>query len=1244
MEAIFDGKNNMKANENAAIALDNDINGFDSKGEYTVDGALNSFDDLNVANLTGDDNEDDSETSFSDSSENIELDLADVLDSCSLLDGEIINEKGCSFSDVDSFEEWGPFDSSFESDDDVGFPITTSFCRIITPKDVFPATNKSPPKSSHFRNNNLWRSAHPCRSVIEEKLLQDSDIMLDLYKQLCDKTGKTEIELKTASSCDLSLKSQEGNASKEKNEVQDSIKCKRPLLYKKKNYAKEQTQNIPLGFSDIPISSNQLKKQQTPSKSEKVSSSFDKNVTNLSSLPDKCTFLSNERLSPNNEKSTFDERMSSFSFVKGNSLRSSFARYFGSNEMKKRFSLRKPSRSKSLYDKEYQLNSKDHPKFTKKLSNAKENRDKIKKASKEKVIQISQNPKLSTKSKLTQSKVKPAKEITLDLEMYTDSPAIKEQLNNSSSQTVSSIDCLKNKSNRHLRRSESSDHTLNQFAVDKSGLSLRLCQEASTLCDGALQQYNRVLEDNNDNNQKKGKKLFESCETAEKEKVALLGNKINSARNKPNVTSNDKVNQEKYHDNPSHLKENLVPNKTKLDNHDKSEPLHDKIEQKHKCSIRKIDEMAQDHYESNQAIEKTNPVRSKDSTTDDGIIKSKCDVADLTRSNLDHDRSINEQRSTESLSKVHLTFTSSSTSSIEIITADEKPKDNARDTGFESEASSDFNSTSFNKKCDKANSEVRIEPVAKDFSDFIVKDNDTKFRITCQDTKQELVHSIKNDQHSYVKAIQDGNHGFHNVNLPVSSPRKIENSSPLLDAYDDALLAKLLTAPNKTLLNKTTNSTLHEKKVHKISRKPINEHVSPPQVHSSANSDHPEFNSSLEAFNSATLERRGRPSFRKPSKDIHGNSPENMYHLSKKQSNEPKTPALPHPLDPFQRPALHRPLLHNPVSENTYYSNSLIRPLGQRLGMPFQTQYMQQFSDSSAMSPLCSPSMYEHLRRFPLPRPRFESLAVLPQQLQSSYSSTPMISSNMDSGRPPPMRQRFSKILPRIESPGSYDMFSQRSENEDQSSLRDWLEEIDESCNQLIADCDDFDLQKESPDFDVYHDSIKRRNHNMHSNFLKIHFNEEETRSGPSKRLRNSRKFLNDKPDAFDSSRRRRSTKEFQLRNSFNFEEDHDSYATFMANFSREIRDPRLCLREQNFRCQVMSEMQRLIPIVQWSDLVRFYDTVMDYYYHISTMYMTAEEKDQESRRFLESKVEEILSSTDYAVGQIHSNVLLQMK
>ena len=1182
--------------------LEQDTNAPNAKDKTDHDDNRNSPHNISpsiddVTKYGGSDEDDDSETSYSDSSENIELDLADVIDSCSLLDGELIEMSSLSFSDGASFdgEPCRESDSSTESDDDCGFPITTSFCRIVSPNDVpIPTTNTHQIPNSPNSNSKEQRF-HPDqqrphdRSSSSKALQLDSEIMLDLYKQLCEKNGKPEAQTK--------LKNESVLISQDKHN--EDQKC----LERVKSQTKTGKKNKSTSLS--------RKQKQT----KKAHSSF------LQVRRDRSASPQNEHVGgpPSPTDSTFPTP-----FAKRGSLRSSFARYFGAKEIKKRFSFRSSSRSGLIHTKELQLESHKNSHFATNVKSTKDNSNRT---------QFEASKVIKPEAKLTRDKEN-CSEIDNDVILAKKNsnelhPRQARRICQTTEDSINRIPEIKdNKRNcenlidEFLKDSCSSDENympteMNNVKSENQNLTQEKNNSILSKSNPVLNTEKQILDSNNvdgtnnstlDTNNLKQlsagasiSRIFRKNDVDDK----LLGNRQESSDNLNDI----------QHKNSEHIK--LRKKQRKFESSDEN-PTQTRLFPGH--GIRSLPPDFALGKIRTLDCEFLAPIYS--GMTPNCETKFNDITPSITPAGQAKLMMALKQKSTESLKIT--SPSSSSTSSVRMV--EEPLKDNAQDTGFESEASSDLSSNSSKERDETA---IGIELLEKSFVE-----PDSKQQTLQSDSEISPLQQVRYEigpvsASNSRKHLADGAQSkiFTSLNEngdfpcePVHSAPEIAKteSKSLLDAYDDELLARLLTNPTKQMMHKRATSTSQRRSVDKLPCKATDE-----SSQLTPNKEKP--NSSQQPHVKVTLERRGRPSFKKLSNDTSGNSPEHMYHSSRKELNKPDPPELPHPFDPFQRPAFHRPLLHNPFQENLFHPSPVF-PLPRSPFNIFHQQHsMLRESTAPMMQPLTPPTMFNYPPRLRIP-PRFESPNLTsPHYTRPHFASSSQL--NHGFGRPA-MRQRYAQVRPHHEEPNV--MYRARSERENPGSMRDWLQEIDESCNRLIADCDDFNFQ-ESNERDNYNNMLERNYYDENREQSQSYFNRKSRSQGNGRPSRPSFEQCDViDPNGFPQANPSRS---LVKRNSFTLDEDRESYSNFMANFARELRDPRLCLREQNFRCLVISEMQRLLPLVRWRDMAQFYDNIMNHYYRISAMHMTAEEKEQECGRLLDSMVEEILSSQNQPVS-----------
>ena len=532
-------------------------------------------------------------------------------------------------------------------------------------------------------------------------------------------------------------------------------------------------------------------------------------------------------------------------------------------------------------------------------------------------------------------------------------------------------------------------------------------------------------------------------------------------------------------------------------------------------------------------------------------------------------------------------------------------KDNARDTGFESEASSDYcmNSTNSAKakggeekknKSERRFSEAEVPSHSKDVLPVALKKQNTQDLVAKSPTKKE--------QHP------EG-----------SSANVATNKRALIDAYDDELLSRLLTTPSKPLQRNRNTSTLQRKKASKPSRS--NESFrSPDLVRPIINAPIQEKKKQkaepVEQTKEATPKakpgsdqvRRGRPSFKKTTSP---NPPENLYHMSRANPNQPAPEQSAFAFDPSTGDAIYRPLMHRASLESAHgvMPTTMFNPV-----LPSYPPM--------AISPMMQLPMAAPGPRNPAGREdhNFRPLHVsMPPFRPPLHHGPPMLTPRHN---PPPFRQfnpdlnpaaRWPRLSNEIRgfNPGPQPRFTGNSRH-------GRLAEVDQSFNRLIDDCNNIESNEDLLDYDDHLDNYDDYDdHDRYYDDGGSYQSEDIRRSGFGER----------DPHYSRASSRYSPSRPHQR--SFEVEEDREAYAEFMENFSRELRDPRLCLREQNFRCKLMGEMQRLMPLVPWSDLERFYDTTMDNYYRISKMYMPAEEKDLEIQNLLESMIDDLLMTRE---------------
>ena len=1220
-------KNNQCADEDLCLFVSQNAENQSYEKKMPCD-KLTSFDDKISFNSENDidagsadsGSYDDDDTSYSDSSENIELDLADVIDSCSLLDGEIVNtglfrsddeEDECNGADEYNNASRKISESDFTSDsDDDDFPLTTSFCRILTPKDLpAHATARKSSSKNTSSNNEVIKKSYD-RPISAESLLQDAEVMLDLYKQLCE-NNRDKAATKICTN--------EGNSHLTERERGPNQAMSESSQHK----------------DELPILDDKLSRKPKLIKDTKeVKSSSDEKESN----------------STKTSNNTATSSSNSSHFVKRSSTRSSFARYVDKSTrgLRKRFSFRKNSCSDAPGSKDRkvpsELQAPPSKHEDKVIGNSSAFPEKSK-ASKSEVLLP--NPKTDL-PRLRAIMSKPSS--TEQRKHVINTPIEQEKLRTayeSDDTVLESVKDSEKSKRKHALLDDDLDmsnaETLKDQLNIKGKVALETRKQQCAGEDDRVQIQPRHVAEESQSKlttllNEPNFKGFLSTNDVTIPMTESYTEKHRAERSHEPKSHTDRLNEPKQHadclndlqKHPDRLNESYQHpdclNKPKQHPDCLNEPyqyhdcLNDHQNQRDRLNEPKQhpDGLKHSHQYLNCLNEpQQHPDHLNESKQHSGRSIEPRQLQDCLKEPKQHTDFSNER---------HLTR-ASSRSSPSPNQLDEEIKDNARDTGFESEASSDICSVTSKTKQEKMETLHAFEAEPSngtrlrkntrysdviDQSSSLSKLSESKTPESVSDSK--VISPVKHPNQKEESAI--GPQSKYDVikgdswNKPEKSSKEEKrpvSSNSVIDAYDDELLAKLLTTPNKPLHWKKNSSTLQRKKVTKATRSSILERSSSP-VTVTANKKSKE----AESVQITNFERRGRPSFRKSSDQVVSaeNKSESFYHSSKKNPPQPDQTQ-----NFFQHAVFPRPSLRNPTPQPSPYNTLPPRLPNPFYNAPFPRQ-PSPFPPQNVVPPMRFPQMFpphERMSRPPLDNPYF-----LPARFQSpSYYNPNMATPFPPEFARPSLRQRFSPVEPFHQASNYFP----QPDVENPGSMRNWLEEIDESCNRLISECDDLDANIDAFELDDYNDIIERsaydeRNRNYHN-------------SRDLDRQERSPSFSSyDEPRL---SRNRLSS--HGKRHSFNVDEDREAFAQFTADFSRQLRDPRLCLREQNFRCQVMSEMQCLAPLVQWPDLLRFYDNIMDNYHHISSMYMTAEEKDLESRRVLESMVDDVLSMHDREVS-----------
>uniref|UniRef100_H2YTG6 Uncharacterized protein n=1 Tax=Ciona savignyi TaxID=51511 RepID=H2YTG6_CIOSA len=85
-----------------------------------------------------------------------------------------------------------------------------------------------------------------------------------------------------------------------------------------------------------------------------------------------------------------------------------------------------------------------------------------------------------------------------------------------------------------------------------------------------------------------------------------------------------------------------------------------------------------------------------------------------------------------------------------------------------------------------------------------------------------------------------------------------------------------------------------------------------------------------------------------------------------------------------------------------------------------------------------------------------------------------------------------------------------------------------------------------------------------------------------------------------------------------------ETYEDFVQRLSRELRDPELGLLEYNFRCDIMTCLNRLNPVVRWGVLYEFYEEAMDRFERILDSNLSPVNKENEWKNMLDAMVDDV--------------------
>ena len=579
----------------------------------------------------------------------------------------------------------------------------------------------------------------------------------------------------------------------------------------------------------------------------------------------------------------------------------------------------------------------------------------------------------------------------------------------------------------------------------------------------------------------------------------------------------------------------------------------------------------------------------------------------------------------KSIQKSQLCASTSHTSLANIIWDDvaNGKKDSARDTGFESAASADCISN-FSNTTSKPQNPTLLGKSREQPLDILGPNNDGDLKENFASNKDI---SLKKISSSSDATDSSGNEEAtrENVNpaIKVKAEEKEKNTSGptykafKIDDYDNELLNKLLTTSNNSLQYKRQGMGLKKKKNNgnlaesQSAKRPS---VQPSKQQSSLKAK-PMTSSQAQLFPEkvikpesknkkkekvCNLERRGRPSFRSSSTSEQPSvSSENLYHMSQIPSNNFRKNESTTGQEFGSNPSFmyHRPPMHC-TQPSAYSVDQFPRPPTISSNTHFAS-YRQNFQNPLSGPPLNHSKDNHQFYQDPLPpsivRSRFQSFHPFDASMQQRH--------DRQSNRPQfDYYQDDDLVTEQYQHSYDTDRHQPWLEAEE---MRGWLDDMNDSCRDLMADYDDFNEQ----DYfyagdDDYEQQWVEEASNTFSRGVKVgqmpHHVVDE-----------------------------------------NYHHSGDLYNEFMESFARDLRDPRMCLREQNFRCQVMSEMQRLRSVVSWPELMSFYDAIMQQYHRISMLPVAGEEKEYEVRRMLQSMVEEVLSPNVGQVSENHQRLLL---
>uniref|UniRef100_F6ZZB6 Uncharacterized protein n=3 Tax=Ciona intestinalis TaxID=7719 RepID=F6ZZB6_CIOIN len=85
-----------------------------------------------------------------------------------------------------------------------------------------------------------------------------------------------------------------------------------------------------------------------------------------------------------------------------------------------------------------------------------------------------------------------------------------------------------------------------------------------------------------------------------------------------------------------------------------------------------------------------------------------------------------------------------------------------------------------------------------------------------------------------------------------------------------------------------------------------------------------------------------------------------------------------------------------------------------------------------------------------------------------------------------------------------------------------------------------------------------------------------------------------------------------------------ETYDDFVQRLSRELRNPDLGLHEYNFRCDIMTCINRLQPVVRWNVLFQFYEEAMSRFERILMSNLSPVNKEKEWKMMLDRMVDDI--------------------